>query len=121
MHHINDDCIIININGQYQCAMGKDDIYKATKEVWRIAKRRQKNIKYVLSEYRGLIVEVFIVREWYQKEREYGIKSKKAGQKYFGFGFNGVLAPNNIRNKYINKSIAHIKNKGKSNPLLYSI
>ena len=121
LHHIDDDCIIININGQYNRAMGTEGIYKATKEIWRIAKWRLNKIKYVLSEYRGLIVEVFAVQEWYQKERGYGINSKKAGQTYKGYGFNGQIASNCIRDKYINKSIAYQKVKGKSNPISYSI
>ena len=118
---ISSDCVIININGQYKRAFEKDDIYKATKEIWRIAKWRLKKIKYVLSEYRGLIVEVFEVENWYPKERPYGIKSKKAGQTYIGYGFDGHIAPDEIRRLYINKSIAHQKGKGKANPISYSI
>lgn len=121
LKHINDDCVIININGLYNRAMGMNDIYRATKETWRIAKRRLKNIKYVLSEYRGLIVEVFEVDKWYPKERPYGIKSKRAGQTYTGYGFDGHLAPDEIRRLYINKSIAHQKEKGKANPITYTI
>ncbi len=119
LNSINSDCVIININGQYKRAFGKDDIYKATKEIWRIAKWRLKEIKYVLSEYRGLIVEVFEVDKWYPKERPYGIKSKKAGQTYTGYGFDGHIAPDEIRRLYINKSIAHQKDKGKANPISY--
>lgn len=118
---INSDCVVININGQYNRAFGKDDIYKATKEIWRIAKWRLNKIKYVLSEYRGLIVEVFEVDKWYPKERPYGIKSKRAGQTYIGYGFDGHIAPDEIRRLYINKSIAHQKDKGKANPISYAI
>jgi hypothetical protein len=96
LHHIDDDCIIININGQYNRAMGTEGIYKATKEIWRIAKWRLNKIKYVLSEYRGLIVEVFAVQEWYQKERGYGINSKKAGQTYKGYGFEKAATTTGI-------------------------
>ena len=118
---IGPDCVIININGLYNRAMGREEIYKATKGTWRIAKWRTEKINYVLSEYRGLIIEVFKVEEWYQEKRPYGIRSKKAGQTYMGYGFNGCIAPDEIRNLYINKSIAYQKVKGKANPITYSL
>ncbi|MBR2931426.1 MAG: excinuclease ABC [Rikenellaceae bacterium] len=124
LEQIAEDCMIININGQYSRNMGSDAIYTATKETWKIAKNRtegNKKINYVLSEYRGLIVEVFKVDKWYSKEREYGPNSKKAGQKYWGYGFNGQKAEDKIRNRYINKSIAHKKVRGRSNPITYNL
>lgn len=118
---IGKDCVIININGQYSRGMGHDAIYGATKEIWRIGKDRIKGLKYVLSEYRGLIIEVFKVDEWYPKERPYNSNSKKAGQTYTGYGFNGHIAEDEVRNKYINKSITHKKVKGRSNPISYTL
>ena len=121
LNKIGDDCVIININGQYNRAMGKAAIYNATKECWRMDKDKVKKIKYVLSEYRGLIVEVFEVDEWYTKKRQYGPSSKKAGQLYDGWGFDGKIAPAAIRDLYINKSIAHKKVQGRANPITYSL
>lgn len=121
LNSIGDDCIIININGQYDRAMGSNGIYMATKEIWRIAQWRLKKIKYVLSEYRGLIVEVFEVNNWYPKERPYGMNTKKAGQYYLGYGFDGQIAKKNVRDLYINKSIAHKKARGKANPITYHL
>ena len=74
-------------------------IYDATKETWTINKNKLPNVKYVLSEYKGLIVEVFEVEEWYEKERGYTPKSKKYGQTKTGYGFNGKIAKNEIRDE----------------------
>ncbi len=120
LNSIANDCVIININGQYNRCMGPNGIYQATKGTWRMNANRVKNIKYVLSEYRGLIIEVFEVDEWYRKERPYS-SGNKVGQTYMGWEFNGKVAPNNIRNLYINKTIAHLKKKGQANPITYSI
>ena len=120
LNSIANDCVIININGQYNRCMGAQGIYNATKECWRMNASRVKKIKYVLSEYRGLIVEVFEVSEWYQKNRPY-ISGKKSGQTYEGWGFNGKVASDDVRNLYINKSIAHTKKKGQANPVTYNI
>lgn len=119
LEEISSDCVIININKTYSRSLGQNAIYEATKGVWRM-KNPSGKIKIVLSEYHGLIVEVFDVDEWYSEERGYGSNAKKAGEKYLGYGFNGCVAPEETRRKYIYKSIAHLKKKGAANVIRYS-
>ena len=119
LDEIGEDCVIININKTYKRGAGKNAIYEATKEIWDIKERRREKIKYVLSEYRGLIVEVFKVIKWYGKERGYNPKAKKYGQTYIGYGFEGEIAEINIRDKYVNKSIAKNKKRGFSGVIIF--
>ncbi len=121
LNEIDDNCILININKKYQRGKGESSIYSATKETWTIKKGKLPNLKYVLSEYRGLIVEVYEVRNWYEKERGFTPKAKRYGQTKIGFGFNGEVAPDEIRKKYVNKSIAHIKKKGAASAIRYKL
>jgi len=116
---IGDHCVIININKTYKRGSGESAIYNATKEIWNIKKSRRDKIKYVLSEYRGLIVEVFEVSKWYAKERGYNPGAKKYGQTYMGYGFEGVVAEPDIRNKYVNKTIAPFKKRGFASVLIF--
>jgi hypothetical protein len=118
---ISEDCIIININKQYKRGSGKNAVYTATKEIWTIDKSRLNNLKLVLSEYKGLIVEVFQVDEWYEKARGYNPKTKKFGQTKIGYGFNGQIASDEIRQLYLNKSIAHIKTRGSATVIRYTV
>tara|TARA_B110000114_G_C14999044_1_gene359879 strand:+ start:159 stop:914 length:756 start_codon:yes stop_codon:yes gene_type:complete len=121
LNSIPNTTIIININGSYKKASGTDKIYMATKERWRMKDPRAGQIKYVLSEYKGLIVEVFEVNKWYAIQRQYNPGSKKSGQTYIGYGFDGEVALNKVRNLYINKSVAHKKKRGASNPIIYNL
>jgi hypothetical protein len=111
---IDDNCLIININATYKKGSGTEAIYIATKETWKMADGRPAKYKYVLSEYRGLIREVFNVDEWYSKERP-----DKNGKMYMGYGFNGKIARETIRHRYINKSIKGIKPRGYGRPTIY--
>jgi hypothetical protein len=120
LNSIPESYVIININGSYKHASGEERIYQATKQTWRMSDPRGGKLKYVLSEYRGLIVEVFEVDHWYQTERPYK-SGRKKGKMYLGYGFEGNVAPENIRSKYINKSIAHKKKRGASNPITYNL
>ena len=92
----------------------------------------------MLSEYRGLVVDVFEVDEdgWYQKFRpknktirdnnrkpildENGKKRIEIVQA-LGMGFNGKPAPKEIRDLYINKSVAHKKTLGQANVIRYKL
>ncbi len=130
------DCVLININKTYQRGHGVAPIYQATKETWLISKSRIPNIKYVLSEYRGLVVEVFEVEKWYQKPRP---KNKTVRDLHknkvldsngkplmevitvLGYGFDGRPAPDAIRNLYINKSVAGSKKKGAAQVIRYKL
>jgi hypothetical protein len=116
-----DNTIIININSSYKRASGKDRLYKATKERWRMDASRLDGIKYVLSEFKGLIVEVFEVINWYPIKRQYNPGAKKAGQSYTGYGFDGHVAPKSVRDLYINKSVAHKKKRGAAFPIIYNL
>ena len=118
---ISNNCIIININEQYERGNGEDAIYKATKETWTIDKSRINDLKVVLSEYKGLIVEVFQVENWYEKERGYNLGAKKYGQTKIGYGFEGKVASDDIRNLYLNKSISQVKKRGSSNAIRYNL
>lgn len=113
--------VIININSSYKRTKGENRIYNATKEIWRMADPRGTNLKFVLSEYKGLIVEVFEVEKWYAVKRKYNKNTQKSGKTYFGYGFDGKVANTETRNLYINKSIAHKKKRGASNPITYNL
>lgn len=105
LDYIPVDCVAININKKYKRGYDRKDIYEAIKEAWVIAEWRRKKIKYVLAEYRGLILEVFEVDAWYEIKNKCGFTAKKDNP--------------SISGQYVNKSIARLKNKRQWS-LLYS-
>ena len=111
---LSDPAIIININKKYMATRtveSNNAILEATKEAWVIDKRRLNSIKFVLSEYKGLIVEVFEVKGWYPVETPEKIR----------YGFELEEANPEIRDKYINKSISDKKRRGAANPIRYKL
>lgn len=106
--------ILININKTYKRGSGIDGIYLATKESWVIAKDKMPTLKYALSEYKGLIVEVFAIDDWYPVET-----TDKNGKSKTRWGFNGNVAEQAVRSLYVNTSVAHVKRQGASNPIRY--
>lgn len=84
------------------------DLYEATRKAWVVGSRRE-NVKYAIATYRGLTREVYKVHDWYPLMRH--------GKKRWGF--NGVVAEDNIRSKLIYKSIKSYYKKGAANPIKY--
>lgn len=115
LKHIDEGCVLININKNYQRGACSANIYEATRESWVISKKRIGNpdkpkLQFVLSEYRQLIVEVFAVTRWFE--------IVKPNQRV-RWGFDGVVAPEEIRQKFLNKRI--IKKPGMRNPITFNI
>ena len=102
--------VIININKTYERAKGGISIYNATHESWIISKKRRQILEYALSEYKGIIVGVYKINEWY--------KSLDGPRRW---GFNGEEASDDIKNIYLNKSVKHTKKRGAANPIKYRL
>lgn len=121
LNEIRNDAGIININRLYKRGTGYEGIYNAVRECWPLKEYRRKTLKYILAEYKGLIVEVFEVKgEWYPVDDIYK-SGKRKGQKRIRWGFVGEKATETIRELYLNKSISHHKKRGASNPLRFNL
>lgn len=112
---IEEGFVVININKTYERAKGSKSYYQATKESWPIDKSKLNKLRYVLSEYKGFIVEVFKVElPWYPVET-----TDKNGKSRTRWGFNGVVAEDEVRSRYLNKSIT--KKVGAAFPIRYKL
>lgn len=124
-----EDCVIININRSYDnirrnnhSLPSDSEIYDATKGIWAMDIKRAEQKKYVLSVYKGLVVEVFEVKKWLQEKRHYSSSSMKHGNsKRLGCSFEGEVATEDIRGLYVNKSIKHKIRRGNANPIRYEL
>jgi uncharacterized protein len=115
LENILHNVVIININRQYaKVKNSNNSIYAATKESWVINKNRINELEYALSEFQGIIIGVFKINKWYAASTENNKINKR-------WGFDGEDAPKEIKDLYLNKSIAHVKKKGAANPIRYNI
>jgi len=105
---LGEDCVMININKRYNETKGSSSLYEITKEYWAMSNPSER-IKYVLAEFKSFIVEVFEVTEWYTVDTG----------KRLRWGFNGSVAPDEIRNLYFNRKI--FKKRGTANPISYKL
>jgi hypothetical protein len=107
----NDSVLLININRQFKKGMSDKDLYEATRKHWKVNFERVKNIKIICAVSQGIIREVFEQSQWLKSE------SKKEISRCY---FIGRKAKENIRNKYIHKSVISFWPMGSQNPIKYS-
>jgi hypothetical protein len=99
--------ILIRINKAFRHDMKAEELYQVTRKDWKVGQRIF-NIKIACAVYAGIIREVYSVKEW--------VPSTDCLGRYM---FNGEIAEDNIRSKYINKSVAHVWKQGSQNPIKY--
>ena len=105
-----EDAMLININRKYTRFDDSEGVLEAVKGNWVMAKWRTEEIKYVLAEFQGFVIEVFEVTAW-RHHPEIG----RSGR----YSFSGVPAPDDVRNRYLNRRLP--KKRGQSNLIRYTL
>jgi uncharacterized protein len=118
---IDEPVVAININRQYPRAKNADDLYQATRSMWRLNRERAGRARYAFAVYQGEIKEVYEIERWmpatkatrqYWREKEHSqgddFKETHEGRSEF----IGDVAPEAIRKKYGGKRmpVRHYQN-----------
>ena len=111
--HIEEPVVAININRQYPRAKNNaEDLYQATRSMWRLNRERAERARYAFAVYQGEIKEVYEIERWmpasedtrrYWRERE-NLQGDDFRETHDGRSeFIGKLAPDAIRERYVGK------------------
>lgn len=106
---IDEPSLVIVINRHFWYGIPPDELYEVTRKAWNSNKNRIQKVQYVFAVYFGIVREVYEVEKWFEIYDEHSQKMRN--------GFDGKIAPNEIREKYINQSAN--KYKGHGNPLKF--
>ncbi len=116
---VADPLILIRINRLYVPGMSADELYDATRGVWKVGERRE-SAKYALAVYRGIVREVYEIRSWHPAGAT-PYQSRVADERWPGrWEFQGVVAPEQVRQRYLTGSVAHLLPDGAQNPIAYA-
>lgn len=119
---IIDDLIMIRINQLYRNNMKPFELYDITRGCWRVNKEKARKAKYALAVYDEMILEVYTIVEWFKAgEVIYATREEDYEKVKTRFEFVGNIAPENVRRRYVNKSVSSLFNHGNQNPIRYFI
>ena len=104
--------ILLNIKNQFYRGIGATELYKITRGNWSVNLNRVSNIKIVCAVAFGIIREVYVPEMWLFS----GKVNKKGNKLYY---FEGKIAPQKTREKYLHKSVAKYCKKGSQTSIKY--
>jgi hypothetical protein len=115
------DLLLINVN---KSAGVRPTIYDATRYAWKLDPRRAETATYVLAEYHGTVIGVFVAEEWLPTTLENfptleNYPDLAPREAYEGrFGFRGREAPPDILVRYLGRRLDE-RQRGEQNPVRY--
>ena len=116
---IPEKTILIRISKLYHDSMTAEEIYEATRGVWKIGERRNE-ADYVFTVANGEIKEIFKIKSWLPAgSQKYNTRPNSDIEIEGRWEFNGNIAEDLIRKKYIGKSVKQYLPHGAANPITY--
>ena len=116
---VTDEVIAITINKLFYSDITEEALYEATRGVWKLGERRTK-AKFAFAVFQGVIREVFEINQWYPSGTlEYNTQDCSKFKEMSRWEFDGKIANDLTRNKYIKKSIKNYIKQGSQNPIKY--
>jgi hypothetical protein len=116
---IDEKAILIRINQLYHESMTSEELYEATRGVWKVGIRRDE-AEYAFTVFRGEIKEVYKIDSWLPAGTfRYKTRSRADVEVAGRWEFVGSLAEDKIRNKYIGRTVKNYLAQGMVNPIVY--
>lgn len=117
---LQDNVLLITINKLYRSAISKNELYQATRGIWKVGKRRDK-VEYVCAIYQGIIREAYRIKQWYSAGTlQYDYRDLSDLSTLYGrWEFEGELADETRRESWIGKSVRKYLTRGSQNPIKY--
>ena len=116
---ISEPALLIRISQCYKRGMSLDALYEVTRGVWVIGDRRH-NAHIAFSIADGIVREIYSIKSWHPAGSTPYKTRTKDDVNYAGrWEFIGEAAPEEIRKKYLDKSVAHYFKRGAANPIMY--
>ncbi len=116
---IDEAALLIRINRLYRYGMSDLELYEATRGVWKVGRRREK-VHYAFAVYKGIVREVYEVRQWFPAGTlPYQTRSEADVDRPGRWEFEGKVAEELIRSKYVDKSVESYFAPNSQNPITY--
>jgi len=116
---IDDPVLLIRINRLYRHGMSDEELYEATRGLWKLGARKN-GAKYALAVFEGVVREIYRIKKWHPAGTLPYTTGIHKRLDYKGrCEFEAEIAPDEVRNKYLDRSVAAYFRKGLQAPVLY--
>ena len=114
---IADDLVVIKVNQSYYEGISAEALYDYTRGIWKRSLKTVSVADYALSVAHGIVVEVYKIDRWMPATDTVftarKVDPKRASERV---AFEGKVASDSVRNRYIGKSVTYLFENGAANP-----
>lgn len=114
---IDDPVILIRINQMYKDGMSAQALYEATQGEWKVSARRE-GARYAFAVYDGIVREVYRIDRWVPAGTV-RYRTRKVSGGGGRWEFEGAVADERIRARYVGQSVKELFRPGNANPIMY--
>lgn len=114
---IIEPAVLIRISKAVGAKMSDDELYHSSRGRWKINRSIAGNAHFAIVIHKGIVKEVYRIVGWKDATKDSGLNI--SGDFVGRSEFVGEPASDEIRKKYIKKSVKHYFVRGNSNPINY--
>lgn len=112
--------LLIRINRLYRHSMTAEQLYEATRGVWKVGAARCKKARYALAVFDGVVREVYEIDSWHPAATTpYATRDAAQLDTKGRREFIGHVADATVRDAYVGRSVAKQFQQGLQNPIMY--
>jgi len=116
---VEENVLLIKINQLYRRNMSEQELYEATRGIWVVGKKRNQ-VDYAFSVFQGIVKEVYKIEKWHPAGTlEYQYRDILDYMGDNRWEFEGKVVSDDIRCKYLGKSVRQYIARGNQNPIRY--
>jgi hypothetical protein len=116
---IREKVVLIRISKLYSESMTAEELYEATRGVWKVGPRRDE-AEFAFSIANGEVKGIYKIESWLPAGTlKYQTRPRADIEVEGRWEFEGRLAGGEISDQYLGKSVKHYLPRGASNPITY--
>ncbi len=114
-----DPLMLITINRLYRSGMPKQELFEATRGIWKVGDRRNKAI-FACAVFRGVIREIYKIDDWQPAGTDsYQFRDDSDFATSGRWEFSGTAAAPEVQARYKRRSVKHLLGPTTQNPIRY--
>lgn len=115
---LKENIVVIKINQSYREGMSALELYDVTRGCWKRKLESVERAEYVLAVAYGIVKEVYKVNRWFPAEQLKRKTIQDQPEDHIGrIAFEGNVAEESIRSKYVDKSVTDLYKFGEADPV----
>lgn len=117
---IAEPAVLIRLAGRLGEALTEDELYEATRGVWRVAEAKRARLEYAFAIAGQTVREVYRIDAWHEAgTTPYRTRTEEEVRVAGRWEFTGTRAPDALRSKYLGRSVAEQFKSANPNPIRY--